>query len=337
MTKEEMRFEKRKAVVDAVSSGESPRTVARVFNVPLRTVFHWVARYRAGGYDALRDGQRSGRPRKVSGAVMRWLYDAITGGNPRQFQFEFCLWTLNIVRAMLKRVHGIELSKSGVSRLLHHLGLSPQQPIYRSYKQDRKAMERYLKKSFPQIQALARRTGARIYFVDESAVRSDAHRGMTWGKVGETPVVTDNGSRYGLNAISAISPRGDMHFLTYEDRMNGEKFVEFLRSLREDAGCPIIVIADNAGYHKSRLVRKYINSTHGEIRIHYLPPYAPELNPDEQVWNQAKSRLAKLFIESKKDLAKEVHRVLAVLKLSSDLICSFFQLESTKYAAGDCN
>ena len=133
---EAARHAKRKMAVDAVRQGEKPTVVARVLNVPRRTLFSWLELYRHGGYDALREGKRSGRPRKVNAGVLQWLYEAITLGEPRQYQFKFCLWTLGIIRAMLKRIQGIELSKSGVSRLLRHLGLSPQVPKYKSYRQD---------------------------------------------------------------------------------------------------------------------------------------------------------------------------------------------------------
>jgi transposase len=123
---EAARYEKRKMAVDAVCEGEKITVVARVMRVPLRTLFHWISLYRAGGYDNLREAKRSGRPRKVRGEVLQWLYNAITSGDPRQFQFDSCLWTLGIIRSMLKQQQGIELSKSGVSRLLRHLGLSPQ-------------------------------------------------------------------------------------------------------------------------------------------------------------------------------------------------------------------
>ena len=72
----------------------------------------------------------------MNASVLRWLYDAITLGDPKPYQFEYCLWTIAIIRALLKREHGIQLSKSGVSRLLRYLGLTAQIPKYKSYKQD---------------------------------------------------------------------------------------------------------------------------------------------------------------------------------------------------------
>ena len=330
---EEGRYQKRKAVVEAVARGEKPTVVARVFNIALRCVFHWVARYRHGGYDALREGKRFGRPRKVNGKVMQWLYEAITLGDPQQHQFEFCLWTLGIIRTLLKRQHGIELSKSGVSRLLRHLGLSPQIPKYKSYRQDPKALRKYLNKTFPGLVHKARRSGAVIYFVDEAAVRADGHRGTTWAPVGETPVIEDSGDRFGLKLISAVSPRGDLKFAVLEGQMTSERFVEFVKKLRADTGKPIIVIADNAKYHKEGMAKRFLKPTPEGIQIAHLPTYAPELNPDEQVWNHLKRRLGKLFLESKEHMRQEVWSILQSIQGSADLIRSFFQLTDTKYAA----
>jgi transposase len=330
--KEQLRCQKRKQVVEAVLAGEPIRVVARVFRVAVRSVFDWISWYRHGGWHALEEGRRSGRPRKVSGEVMKWLYDAVTLGNPLQHQFEFCLWTLGIIREMLRREHGIELSKSGVSRLLRHLGLSPQRPLYRSYKQDPKALDRYLRKEFPELREEARRKGAVIFFVDEAAIRSDSHRGTTWGKVGETPVVLDSGERFGIRLISAVSPRGDMRFASFEGRMTSQRFIEFLQKLRRDVGRPIIVIADNASYHTGQKVEDYCLESDGEVTVHNLPPYAPELNPDEQVWNHAKARMSKLAFITREEMKAAALSVLRSIQANTELILSFFRLKDTKYA-----
>jgi transposase len=329
----EARYEKRKAAVDAVRAGDAIETVARVLKVSRRAVFKWLERYRHGGYDALREGQRSGRNRKVDAAVLRWVCEAITKHDPRQYQFPFSLWTLAIVRALLKRKFGVELSKSGVSRLLRHLGLSPQRPIYKSYKRDPKKMKEYLEKTFPGLQAQARRTGAVIYFVDESVVRSDAHRGTTWGKIGQTPEVEDSGDRFSLKLISAVSPRGDMKFQCFEGRMNGPRFVEFLKKLHADTGGPIIVIADNASYHGSGPVKRYVKESQRQVVVEHLPAYCPDLNPDEQVWNHAKARLAKLFVTTKEEFKAALFSIMLSIQRTHQLVRSFFQLPDTEYAA----
>jgi transposase len=169
---------------------EPVHLVRRIFKIPERTIFDWLSLYRAGGWDALKEGKRSGRPRKLSADDMQWVYNAVTQGNPLNYQFDFCLWTLNVLRTLIEKERGINLSKSAVSRLLGHLGLSPQRPIYKSYKQDPAKIEEYLSKTFPEAVAQAKALNANIFFVDEASVRSNAHRGLTWGKVGETHEVS---------------------------------------------------------------------------------------------------------------------------------------------------
>ena len=69
-------------------------------------------------------------------------------------------------------------------------------------------MKKYLEETFPGLLEQARRTRAAIYFVDEAAVRSDAHRGTTWGKIGQTPTVQDSGDRFSLKLIGPSEVHG---------------------------------------------------------------------------------------------------------------------------------
>ena len=236
---------------------------------------------------------------------------------------------------MLFRERGIRLSKSSVSRLLKHLGLSPQRPIYKSYKQDPKKIEQYIQKTFPDVARQAKELDAQIYFVDEASVRSDSHRGLTWGKRGETPVIRDSGGRFGLSVISGVTPRGDMRFSFIEGKMNSQRFIQFLKQLQRDSGKPIIVIVDNARYHHSKETQNFLkeqeNSGKGKIIMAFLPPYSPELNPDEQVWNHAKARLAKLPIASKEAMKDALLRILRSIQKNKSLIKGFFQLKDTWY------
>jgi len=211
-----------------------------------------------------------------------------------------------------------------VNRLLAQMGLSPQRPLYKSYKQKPKELRRFLEETFPGLREQARRTGAVIFFVDEAAVRSDAHRGTTWGKIGRTPVVKDSGDRFGMRLISAVSPRGDMKFASFTGSMNGDKFVEFLKKLRRDVPGPLIIIADNASYHGSAPIQEYVKQSQGGLVVEHLPRYSPELNPDEQVWNQAKLELGKLCITTRLEMKKAVSRILRSIQRRVGLIKSFF-------------
>jgi transposase len=169
------RFEKRKAVVEAVQRGETVAVVARVHDVAVSNVFRWLTWVDAKGMAGLRDDVRSGRPSKLDAATLQWLYKSLTGGSPRQFYLDFALWTLAIVRSLLIDHKGIELDKSTISRLMKKLGLSPQVPLYRSYRQNPTKVSYYLKQRYPKAVQWAKESGATIFFADESRVRADGH------------------------------------------------------------------------------------------------------------------------------------------------------------------
>ena len=334
--KSEVRNQKRREVVEAVILRKEPATlVARVHNITNRTIFNWLARYRNGGWEALNEGSRRGRPKKVTAEDMAWIYDAVTMGNPTNYQLEFCLWTLNNLCALLKQEREVTLSKSSMSRLLGHLGLTPQRPTYKSYKQDKNKINEYLARTYPDAVAEAKKHKARIYFIDEASFRSDSHRGTTWGKIAETPVVKDSGGRFNFKLVSAVSARGDMYFDVIEELMNSEKFIEYLKKLRKDAGHPIFVIADNARYHHSKKVQEFLNKKEqqGNIMMAFLPPYSPELNPDEQVWNYAKREVGKRIIRSKEEMERVILSVMRAIQKNTQLIQSFFRMPDTEYAS----
>ncbi|HVC61063.1 MAG TPA: helix-turn-helix domain-containing protein [Acetobacteraceae bacterium] len=116
--------ELRKRGVAAVQSGQSPTIVAAALGVNLRSLFRWLAEYRRGGWDRLTAHKRGGRPPKLDGAALRWIYEAIADKNPLQFKFPFALWTAAMVQSLIAERFDVRLSHSSVCRLLIQLGLT---------------------------------------------------------------------------------------------------------------------------------------------------------------------------------------------------------------------
>jgi transposase len=329
-----MLTELRKRAVDSVQSGENPEVVSRVLGVHRGTVYGWLARYRDGGWSALDARKRGGRPPKLDGKKLKWIYDTVTMKNPAQMQFTFALWTSRMVGELIQRRFGIRLSKASVCRLLGQLGLTPQRPIWRAYQQSPEKVQGWLEEEFPKIQALARRKKARIFFADEAGVRSDHHAGTTWAKRGKTPVVSTTGARFGLNLISAVSPQGEFRFMTVKGRVNAQVFIEFLGRLVHNADRPIFLIVDGHPSHKAKKVAQFVAGTKGRLQLFFLPPYSPELNPDECVWNDLKNNVVgKKMITTPDSLKREVTRFLRFLQRAPERVRGYFNTATTRYAA----
>jgi transposase len=134
--------------------------------------------------------------------------------------------------------------------------------------------------------------------------------------------------------ISAVSARGHLRFMLTKGRVNGPVFVEFLKRLMHNAQRPIFLILDGGSFHHSRPVRDYVDSLGGKLQLFFLPPYSPELNPDEQVWNYVKHHgVAKAALRGRDDLKKFVLARLRSLQKLPWTVRMFFLTPDTQYAA----
>jgi transposase len=326
--------EMRKQAVLQVQAGVGPETVAKAMGINRTTIYDWLAAYRKGGWSALEAKKRGGRKAKLNGRAMKWIFDTVTMKNPMQMKFPFALWTLEMVRLMIEKKFGVKLSKSSVNRLLDQLGLSAQRPLWRAYQQNPEAVESWLKKEFPKIKRQAAKEGAEIFFGDEAGVRSDHHSGTTWGAKGKTPVVSSTGARFGFNMISAVSPRGVLRFMVVEGTVGAAKFIEFMKRLLIGAKGPVYLIVDGHPSHKAKMVKEWIASLDGKLKLFLLPGYSPELNPDELVWNSVKNHgLGRKPHATKAELKRDAIAHLRKLQKSPQVIRSFFRKPSTCYAA----
>ena len=326
--------ELRKRGVAAVQDGQPAVLVARVLGIQKSTMFGWLARYRQGGWGALNAKKRGGRPPKVTAKMLSWVYGMVTTKDPRQLKFPFALWTSVMVAELIWRKFDIRLSKASVCRLMNQLGLSPQRPIWRAFQQDSELVAKWVKEEYPKIRALARKQGADIFFGDEAGVRSDHHSGRTWAVRGKTPVVVTTGARFGCNMISAVSPRGAMRFMLIEGKLTGEVFIEFLKRLLHNSSHPVFLSVDGHPVHRSAAVASFVASTDGKLRLFRLPPYSPELNPDEQVWNHLKNHgVGRQPITGPDQMKKLIISHLWKIQKLPALIRSFFGMLETVYAA----
>lgn len=323
----------RQQAVKAVREGQPVAEVANAFGMNIRTVFNWLAKFADGGQNALLAKPVPGRPPKITADEMRWIARTVKDNTPQQYKFEFGLWTLSLIRELIKREFGKSLSLPSVSRVMKLLGFSAQKPLYQAWQQDPVLVRQWETETYPAIKAAAHAAGATVYFADEAGIRSDYHTGTTWAPIGETPVVTVTGQRFSFNMISAVSPRGDFRFMIHEGSVTATVFKEFLKRLMVGATQPVYVVVDGHSIHKAKLVKEYVDSLNGNLKLFYLPPYSPHLNPDEQVWAHVKRDVSKQFVQSKDEMKKLALGALRSLQKLPDKVQSFFRQPECQYAA----
>jgi transposase len=166
-------------------------------------------------------------------------------------------------------------------------------------------------------------------FLDESGFLLIPPLQRTWAPRGQTPVLRHRYRRDKLSVISAItvSPkrrRLGLYYQFYDDNVTQLDMAAFLRDLLRHLRQPVILLWDQAAQHKGDPIRAVCHD-HPRLQLEYLPAYAPELNPDEFVWRQAKQHLTNNCPDELDTLFDQVSTVLAMIANSPDRLQACIQ------------
>jgi transposase len=321
------------AIRRVLEDGESPGQVMKAMGLNRTTIYRWLEKHRNGGDTALLSRKACGPDRKLDAKQRAKVKSWVVGKDPRQYGFDFGLWTRAIVISLIQKKFSIILGLTAVGRLLASLDITPQKPLRRAYERDPVAVDRWLKTDYPRLRKRAAREGATIFFLDEAGFSSEPTLGKTYGLKGQTPVVKTTGQRQKVSAISAVSARGGFWSQVYTGTLNAGRFVEFLKDFRSGGRGRVLMVVDGHPSHHARVVQKYVEASGGMLELHFIPPYSPDLNPDEFVWQYAKSQgLRKKPLQKNESLKERVRSDLANIKASPKLIKSFFSAPSVVYA-----
>jgi transposase len=306
----------RTRAVAALRRGMRTNDVAFAFGVDRTTVFRWKSRYLGQGEVGLQRKPGSGRPRKLEGLSERRLR-AIVLSPASTYGFETDLWTVARLQAVLKKREKIVVSKDTIWRRLREAGLTYQKPIRVYREADEGTRNEWLKTVVPKIRKTVRKYKAILYFQDEANVSLTAFLGKTWAPSGQTPRAKVTGKRGGVAAMSAINGQGRLVFRLHDCRISTAQVIEFLvQMLKHHGRRHLVVVMDQARPHTSKQMQEFLASQ-PRLHVFYLPPYSPDWNPDEKVWNHLKHQELKSHTAtSKPELKKLTQQKLS--KMSRD-------------------
>lgn len=323
----------RRLAVARLLKGETQGAVAQSLQVRETTVWKWFRAFRTGGEEALASTKATGPKPKLTEKQLAKLKATIIGKNPLQLSFGTALWSLPIVAAFVEREFDVVLHESTISRLLKRMGLTPQKPQRRAFQRDDEACLAWATEEFPAIVRAAKRKQAVILFGDETGVRENGVIGTTWGEKGARPTVRTTFTRAGVNVISFVSPRGRLWFRCFDGELNAALFIEFLKALLHDVRGFIFLVIDKHPAHVAAATRRFLAEHRDRLSVHFLPSYAPDMNPDEHVWSYLKNMFRRTPLEERETLADAVGASMQTIAEDSNLIRSFFEHPEVAYVA----
>lgn len=312
--------------------------ICRALGVARSTVYKWFKNAEKASEEHAIEGGQRGRPQgtraKLTAQQEMLVRQWVISKNPKQMKFDFALWTRRAVMALIRRQFNIDLSIATVGVYLRSWGLTPQRPIRRAFEQNVEAVRHWKQEQYPDIARRAKEEGALIYWSDETAIKHDTNWVTGYSPKGQTPVLECHDGRWKTaTMVSAISNQGLLRFKIQDMPMNQDLFIEFLGNLIEDETRKIFLIVDNLRVHKSKAVKQWVHEHKERIELFFLPPYSPELNPDEYVNRAVKTDIRSRAPARVDTLKKRVETFMKKMSKRVRWINKIFKISHVQYAS----
>jgi transposase len=170
------------------------------------------------------------------------------------------------------------------------------------------------------------REGRIIVFVDEAGFYLLSGVVRSYAPRGQTPVLRVPLTRDHLSVISGITLLGQLLTGIQQQAYKGTDVVRFLKHLQRQLDGKLLVIWDGLPAHRERAVKQYLAEVGGAVSIEQLPGYAPDLNPDEGVWDYLKYvELHNVACHNLDELRYQLRLAIARLRHKPAIIRSFFK------------
>ena len=259
--------------------GMSPEVVTTLLGVSHGAVYKWLARGDKFGIEVFhekpdKEKKRSKR-RRLSEIQENELKEIIIKDTPHDHGYSVILWTRAIVAELIFKHFNVKFHPNYVSQIMKKLGLSPQKPIRKSYRQNPKDVELWQTKTYPEIERKAAEEKATIVWGDECRVCASPNNGTTWAPRGDTPVVKVLDSTSKVNVVGTLDNQGRSEFMVFQGSMNSTTFCTFIDDLMSRYKEKIILILDNASYHKSSETQSHLKTYSGRLEVFFYPSTLP--------------------------------------------------------------
>lgn len=296
VTKDKWLADRLKAVI-SLGNGWPLEEVAEILLLDPETLRNYLKIFKEGGVKALADRKYKGRQSKLTDAQKSSLKEHLT---------EFTFLSVSSIVIYVKKEYGVQFCTSGMTDLLHRLGFSYKKPDIAPGRVDVQKQLDFLQK-YEEL----RRSGVPLYSMDGCHPQHNSMPQYGWIPKGHTKTLPSNTGRKRINIQGAVNL--DTHNLvsTLHETLDRYSTIELLKKIeKKHKNEPMVhVLVDNASYYHAQEVKNYLENSN--IKLIFLPPYAPHLSLIERVWrHMKKSLLYNRYYPTYKDFKESVARYL---------------------------
>ncbi len=322
----------------AYYKGLDLRTVAACYDVSEKSVKNWIKRFEEEGEGGLDDKPRSGRPVRLPPEQAAELKALIEQDHQR-------VWTARHVWVSLMTMFSVCYSVKYLPEWLRKLGLSFHKAVHELIRKNTDKRREWVQTTLPAVFAAQIAEGWRIFFQDEVGFQTEGTLAYSWGPKGQ-PIEIKNYGRHGrVNLLGAFElGTGNFYGLLTTFKVTAVRFRRFICHLkREMRTDKILLICDNASFHKAHWLQAWFSQQAAWLRIEFLPAYSPDFNPIERLWRWFKGEfthnacwptqaaLARYLLEKLTELPKHTTAMRGVMRQEIARLKAAFEFYDTPF------
>jgi transposase len=280
--------ERRRIIIRMKENGGSPTEIVAATGCSRQVIYPlWNKWKKSRNKEKSIEVKKCGRPfgygRTLTKAQEKELQKLLVDKYPDQMKLDFALWTREAVKLAIWEKYKIDMPIRTVGEYLRRWEYTPQKPVRYAYERDGEKVRLWLESDYPAIKRQAKREKGDIYWGDETTVKACDVRGRGYAPRGETPVVNRTEKKENVSMMSAITNQGKIYWKLHEGSINSETFKGFAERLVRGKRRKVFLILDNAKTHHGKILTEWAEENKTRVALFYLPPYSPDLNPDEHV------------------------------------------------------
>lgn len=309
------------------NDGKTHREIARFLGCSPRTVAYWCIHGNPNDLVSLSNKREQEHYRKATPEYIKLLLETIDK-EPQELGYEFGRWTGERLATYLASKTEIELSGSQVRRILRKKKYSY---IWAKYsledKQNATDRDEFKEKLLKYVEiAREQPTHLQIWFWDESGFSLRVIRRKNWSKKGNRRHLTGQRRRGRVNVMGGVRENDRKRVCFFIKKGNADIFYSQLQQFHEwlkdewesqgnvreafqKSGPKILIILDNASYHKRLDIREKIVREMPNISLEFFPAYSPDFNSIELVWPSCKEYIAHRLFQSVEELQELLERL----------------------------
>lgn len=315
------------------NDGKSQHQIAAFLGCSPRTVAYWCKHGDPDKLESLHNKREQEHYRKATPEYVQLLLKTVEI-EPTELGYEFGRWTAERLATYLAQETDIRLSGSQVRRILKRKKFSYIWAKYSLEDKQNSQKRAEFKEKLAQYLALAKEKPeqVQVWYWDESGFSLRVIRRKTWGKKGQRKKMSGRRGRKRVNVMGAIREKDRKQVCFFVEKGNADVFYEQVKKLhewvhkewmerankvegRKEGEPKIVIILDNASYHKRLDIRTKISEEFPNIVLEFLPAYSPDYNLIELVWYSCKEYIAHRLFTSVEELRSLLDRLLNQGKL----------------------